>query len=384
MKIKLLLFLTFLFYSCSVIIPLNDLPKPKGKYIIGTDILYWEDSSRDEFFTKEIIDSRKIVLQIWYPAEQPSDSLYPYMDNPEIRINALSEQIGVPSFIMKHIKDIKGNSYYNAKPISNKKFPLILFSHGLGGTKTQNSINIEALVSNGYIVIAPDHTFDASLTILEDGQIKEFKSGLPVSKLKNKTISEEIFWETRLPQIKTRAGDIKFIIDKLQTLKNYKLYNSINFNKIGVFGHSFGGATSVVSSWNDTRISACINLDGWFEPIVDDIINNGLKIPFCYIGQESWGENSKNYSRLNKFFKNCRSDAYFIKIKDTKHFDYSDLPYISKLGKRIKISGKASSKELTLELNKVILGFFNEYLKNDLKDWTEDLEKKYETIIKFK
>ena len=49
------------FYSCSIIIPLNDLPKPKGKHIIGTDIFNWNDSSRDEWFTKDEIDSRKIV-----------------------------------------------------------------------------------------------------------------------------------------------------------------------------------------------------------------------------------------------------------------------------------------------------------------------------------
>ena len=384
MKNSRLILLTFIFYSCSVIIPLNDLPKPDGEYNVGTQIFYWEDLSRDELFTKNIIDSRKIVVQIWYPASEPSDSLYPYMDNPEVRLNALSEQIGVPPFVMKHAKDIKGNSYFNAEPIKNKKFPLILFSHGLGGTKTQNSINIEELVSNGYIVIAPDHTFDASLTIFEDGKISEFKSGLPVSKLKDEKISEQLFWETRLPQIITRAGDIKFIIDKLQTMKENKIYDNINFNKIGVFGHSFGGATSVLSSWNDTRISACMNLDGWFEPIVDDIIKNGLRIPFCYIGQESWGENSFNYKKLNTFFKNCQDDAYIIKVKGTKHFDYSDLPYLSSIGKMFKISGKATNKDFTTELNKLILGFFNEYLKNDLTDWTKDFESKYESDIKFK
>ena len=187
-----------------------------------------------------------------------------------------------------------------------------------------------------------------------------------------------------MPQINTRANDIKFIINKLQTMKNNEIYDNINFNKIGVFGHSFGGATSVLSSWNDTRISACLNLDGWFEPIVDDIINNGLKIPFCYIGQESWGPKSKNYSKLNTFFDNCQNDAYIIKVKQTKHFDYSDLPYISSLGKKLKINGKASNKDFIPDLNKVILGFFNEYLKNDLKDWIEDFEKKYDSTIKFK
>ena len=303
-KIILISFFTFFFYSCSVIIPLNDLPKPMGNFIVGTDLFNWEDTSRDEWFTKDKIDSRKIVVQIWYPAQASSDSLYPYMDNAEIRLEALSKQLGVPQFAMKHAKDIKGNSYFKAEPIRDKKFPIIIFSHGLGGTKTQNSINIEELVSNGYIVVAPDHTYDASMTIFDDGSTYEFKSGLPVSQLKNNLVTEKVFWETRLPQIKTRAGDIKFIIDKLQTMKENKLYSSIDFNKIGVFGHSFGGATSVVSSWNDSRISACLNLDGWFEPIINDIINNGLKIPFCYIGQENWGENSKNYQKVYDFFEN--------------------------------------------------------------------------------
>jgi len=383
-KIILISFFTFFFYSCSVIIPLNDLPKPMGNFIVGTDLFNWEDTSRDEWFTKDKIDSRKIVVQIWYPAQASSDSLYPYMDNAEIRLEALSKQLGVPQFAMKHAKDIKGNSYFKAEPIRDKKFPIIIFSHGLGGTKTQNSINIEELVSNGYIVVAPDHTYDASMTIFDDGSTYEFKSGLPVSQLKNNLVTEKVFWETRLPQIKTRAGDIKFIIDKLQTMKENKLYSSIDFNKIGVFGHSFGGATSVVSSWNDSRISACLNLDGWFEPIINDIINNGLKIPFCYIGQENWGENSKNYQKVYDFFENCQSDTYFIKIKETKHFDYADLPYITKVGKIFKLSGKNVDKDFTIEINKVILGFFNEYLKNDFSNWAEDLTKNYDTIVKFK
>ena len=31
--------------------------------------------------------------------------------------------------------------------------------------------------------------------------------------------------ENRIPQLNTRAADISFIIDKLQTMKNYNIYN---------------------------------------------------------------------------------------------------------------------------------------------------------------
>ncbi len=372
----IMLIALFLFVSCSAILNFRDLPQPKGEYIIGTDIFNWEDTYRDEWFTKDKIDSRKIVVQVWYPASEISDSLYPYMDYPELQIESISKRIGKGKGFIKPAANVKTNSYYKAKPI-NEKFPLILFSHGLGGYKSQNLINIETLVSQGYIVIAPDHTYDATISIFNNGDIIEFSSGLP------NDVSPEEFWEVRIPQINTRAGDMSFIIDKLQTMKDYNLYSSIDFNKIGIFGHSFGGATSIVSSWNDTRISACLNLDGWFVPIVDEIINTGLKIPFCYIGQEEWKETPLNYPKLNSFYKNCSDDAYILKIKNSHHFDYADMPYFSDIG-RLVASGKNVDKHFTERLSNLIVGFFNEYLKNQSYDWTEGIIENYETNISFK
>ena len=56
-------------------------------------------------------------------------------------------------------------------------------------------------------------------------------------------------------------------------------------NSIGVFGHSFGGGTAALSSYLDSRIDACLGLDAWFEPMPPTIINSGINIPFCWIGQ---------------------------------------------------------------------------------------------------
>ena len=115
----------FLFSSCSLILNFRDLPKPEGQYIIGTDVFTWEDTYRDEWFTKDKIDTRKIVVQIWYPASEKSDSLYPYMDNADIRIQSISERIGKGKGLIKPASQVKTNTYYKAKPI-DEKFPLRL------------------------------------------------------------------------------------------------------------------------------------------------------------------------------------------------------------------------------------------------------------------
>ena len=192
------LFSIFVFNSCSVILNFQDLPNPKGEYIIGTDLFDWEDKFRDEWFTKDKIDTRKITVQIWYPASEKSDSLYPYMDFPEIRVKSISKRINQPKGLVKPISTVKGNSYYKAPPI-DEKFPLLLFSHGFGGYKTQNSIAIEALVSQGYVVASVDHTHDANITIFQDGNIINYNSEV----LDN--VPDNKFWDIRLPQVNTRS-----------------------------------------------------------------------------------------------------------------------------------------------------------------------------------
>ena len=360
--------------------PLKDLPKPDGKFIIGTDIIILEDNNRRELFTEDPNDNRKIVVQIWYPAADHGDSIYPYIDYPDIRASYISERLGVPEFMIKHFSTVKTNSYYKARYI-NDQFPVIIFSHGLGGNRTQNSANIESLASNGYIVFAIEHTFDANVTVFNDSTFFGFDSHL------DDDISKEEFYNVRIPQIKTRAEDISFLIDQLSIFKSNNFYMGkiSNTNNIGVFGHSFGGGAVVVSSYLDSRIDACINLDGWFEPIPQNVIKKGLSIPFCYIGQiqKNWVGAPYNEKKILEFHNNNTNNSHIIEIAHTKHFDYADIPYLTRISRLLGLSGKAG-KNLTLDLNKTITSFFNMHLKGKTINWGKDLKNNYHTINNIK
>ena len=363
--------------SCSVFIPLRNLPSPDGQYIVGTDVIILEDKNRFETFTKETDDYRKIIVQIWYPATEPSDSIYPYLDYKDLKTPYIAKRLEVSEKIINRVNSIKANGYYKAKP-RNNEFPIIIFSHGLGGNRIQNTANIESLASNGYVVFSIEHTYDSNITVFNDTTFAEFDSYLP----DNVTI--EKFYNTRIPQIKIRSNDVSFIIDKIISLKSQGHYigRISNINLIGVFGHSFGGGTVAVSSFKDNRIDACIALDGWFEPIPPYIINKGINIPFLYIGQlqQNWTSAPYNEIQLLSFHDNNQNDSFIIEVHNTKHMDYSDIPYLTKWGRLMGLSGK-DAKNITLDLNNTITHFFDTYLKDKNTNWLKQFENNY-TIIK--
>ena len=61
------------------LMPISDLPKPSGGYSVGTKIFEWTDESRDEWFTKEKDDKRRIVVQVWYPSKDTNSVPVPYL-----------------------------------------------------------------------------------------------------------------------------------------------------------------------------------------------------------------------------------------------------------------------------------------------------------------
>lgn len=352
------------------LIPFNDLPIPGGKYLVGTQIFNWTDSTRYEWFTEDNVDDkRKLVVQIWYPTNVLSQNKYPYMDNPDKRLGPLSQQLELPVFMIRHIQNIRTNSILNA-PIHPDvdKLPVIIFSHGLGGMKAQNTAHIEELVSQGYFVISPDHPYDANITIFDDGSVANYRSGitfLQAKRGKGVKLTEQDFWDFRLPQINTRTADIRYLLDELENRKesSQSLWSKIDLDRIGIFGHSYGGATSVMVSHIDKRIDACISLDGWNVPIPQNVIDDGLNIPLLYIGRPEW-ETTLNYEKLDTLLVRSTADADKLLLDGTKHFDYSDTPYFSPLAKKFGISGKLPAEELLSILNGHIISFFDEHVKN--------------------
>ena len=368
------MFLCVLLSGCSVImpklIPFKNLPTPSGRFAVGTQILNWTDSTRDEWFTEDDLDDkRKLVVQIWYPTNEVNNEKYPYMDNPDKRLGPLSQQLELPVFMIRHIQNIRTNSILNA-PLHPEvdKLPLIIFSHGLGGMKAQNTAHIEELVSRGYFVIAPDHPFDANITIFDDGTVAEYRSGitfLQAKRGKGIKLTEKDFWDFRLPQINTRTADIQYLLDELEVRSDMgqSPWKAMDLDRIGIFGHSYGGATSVMVSHIDKRIDACISLDGWNVPIPQNVIDDGLNIPLLYIGRPEW-DTTLNYEKLDTLLARSSANADKLILEGTKHFDYSDTPYFSTMAKKFGISGKLPAEEILSTLNRQIITFFDKHLKN--------------------
>ena len=360
-KLILLLILPLIINSCifiPLLVPFNDLPKPTGPFHVGTRVFEWVDVLREEWFTENSDDLRRLIVQVWYPTMEESEDGLNYLDSPDQRIEPLSKTIELPEYLIRHIQDVKTNSILNASLRKNEDlYPLIMFSHGLGGMRMQNTVQMEELASRGYVVVAMDHPYDAYITVYADGSTADFRSGL------EEDVTEKEFWAARIPQINTRAADLTFILDNIDKNKaeGNEIWESIDLSKVGVFGHSFGGATSVVASFIDSRIDVCINLDGWMEPVESKIIQEGLRIPFLYIGQERWIDTPLNDIKLDSLIKSSKGIKKLL--KGTKHFDYSDTPQFSSVSKTIGVAGTMDIKLLREKINHEILSFFDLHLR---------------------
>jgi predicted dienelactone hydrolase len=137
--------------------------------------------------------------------------------------------------------------------------------------------------------------------------------------------------------------------------------------RLGIFGHSFGGATAAQVCHMDTRCKAGINIDGDFA---GDVVQAGLDKPFMVI-QHDMGTCSDSACRsfqhdIQAVLRTVpRGASYHISIKDTKHFNFTDYaihfsPLLHVLGLLGSIDGQRG-----LQITRAyVRAFFDTYLNN--------------------
>ncbi|MCE5171865.1 DPP IV N-terminal domain-containing protein [Paenibacillus profundus] len=252
-----------------------DFQEPAGPYKVGTVSYHWVDGTREETLTERPGDKRELMVQIWYPAdEEMCGERQPYFPDPALYAGALNRSLQLPLHLVIQLGAILTNSVLDA-PLANgkRKYPVLIYSHGFGALANSSTFLVEQLVSRGYIVLGINHTYNCSITVFPDGRIAKFKDmGSQGTKVMNKLAAD--VW----------ARDVRFILDRLEGLARHdadRFAGRIDTSRIGILGHSFGGATAAQAIMQDPRLKAGLNMDGAFYG--HPIPAAGLNRPFLYM-----------------------------------------------------------------------------------------------------
>jgi predicted dienelactone hydrolase len=344
--------------------PVSEGLAPTGPYPVGTSLVHWRDAHREEPFTEDASDTRELMVQLWYPAlTDKRHRLAPYFDHPELRAGPLADSLGLPTFTTAHLDAFRSHSYLDAQVrTGDGPWPVIVFSHGLEGTRAQNTTLMESLASEGYVVAAVDHTFDSFLTIFPDGRQADFRSDVPSG------LSDDAWLSLRGGHLETRVADASFVLDQLTALSREdsasRFAGKLDLEAVGIVGHSFGGATVVLAALSDPRWRVAVALDGWFVPLNLPDARTTLEQPFLYIGQDRWPEwNEKRQRRYLALLMAHSPRGYRLSLPETNHHDYTDLPLFSPLTRWLGLTGTVKPTRVVSLVNAQVLSFFDHYLR---------------------
>ncbi|WP_066389865.1 alpha/beta hydrolase family protein [Neobacillus mesonae] len=315
----------------AIVFPQHQSPKMTGKYEVATATYTYVDKDRIEEFTDKG-NNRFVNVEFWYPKN------------------------------------------------ADDKFPLLVFSHGAYGIKASNTSTYTELASHGYVVVSIDHPYHSFYTRSEDGKSALINNDYnsEIDNMNKGVYSNEELYGLIQKWMKLRTDDMNFVIDTILNKAksdNNPIYQHINTDKIGVFGHSMGAASSVWLSRERNDIDAFVNIDAPFfseldyKKEVDSFVasSKDFTAPLLNIySDDVWGQlESNSLYAANKLNNETFKDAYTVHFKGAKHLSLTDLPLFSPILANVLQGGKADiDPYYCIETqNELILKFFDYELK---------------------
>jgi predicted dienelactone hydrolase len=343
------------------------LPTPTGSYRVGRASFHGVDKSRVEPFTEDPSDHREVLFQIWYPADPAGGTVAPYVDS------LPDDEVFRYAFVgIDRLMKTRSHAFTGVKVFGGRnRYPVIIFSHGLGRVSAHYSTFLENLASHAYIVVGVDSPFFSSALKMPDGRIIQNKS----QRYQRRGAREE--------EAVTQAQDLVFVLNELERIDKTDPHigfaGRLDLRHVGVFGHSRGGFTAPHACLLDSRFRACLNLDGY--PLTPAVMEKGIRQPYMHIEEiapwlppptdEQLANANQTREEANKqareveqqrekTFSKMSSGVYLVTVKGAMHNSFSDMPFISP--ERYSDIQINAERALTIT-NAYLLAFFDRYVR---------------------
>jgi hypothetical protein len=324
-----------------------ELPSPSGPFGIGRVGFDWTDPSRrDEFDSSR---HRELMVYVWYPTARPPKAIGQYLPG--------AAQMDAKTDIKKFMSGEFGDAWTSIvsgaisshavedAPIAHrhKPFPLVTFSHGIGGSGFGYTVLIEDLVSHGYVVASIEHTYTAGAVWFPDGRIVAQQNASPPTGLSE---PERMQWMMKgvSKGVNDGAADVRFVIERLSQInreKEFGLAGAIDLTRVAAMGHSGGAEFAARACQQDSRIKACVDLDGAMVPVAalplyddDSQMRQPLLFLEAYHPANQMGgppEAMANYEKTKQQqFQKLRPGSYGVVLHSPGigHPSFSDVPLL--------------------------------------------------------
>lgn len=356
---------------------------------IGRIVHVLEDKERKETLI-ESDENRKVIISFYYPIDktwkESSQAFYMDLYSPreDEFISRFKEMVPLESDSEKEhfLKNIKTNIYNNAPMRKNQvAYPVILHSAGLRCSGDYMTFNIESLVNNGYVVFTIEHIYDSSFTILPNGDVLEPHKGA-------------VTQEEKENLIEVRKNDIIFVLNQLEKLNTDDdiIKGKLDLQRVGIIGHSLGGAAVFKATECDPRIKTTVLLDASLQflnlskktqekkTLNTPVLNfrrgkfdyeSSMKMFIDYLKDKSDGDDFKKeillYDNIlrdsdmeqKRLFSYLGGYKSFIKLDGSKHMIFTDHSIIK--------GEKSATETLSVKkaheiINSVTIKFLDEFL----------------------
>ncbi|MGE5678453.1 MAG: alpha/beta hydrolase family protein [Pseudomonadota bacterium] len=326
----------------ALIFPQYKLPGVTGEHEVGTAVYTYTDNSRIEAFNDKG-ENRRITVEFWYP------------------------------------EDTSG------------KYPLVVFSHGAFGIMASNTSTFKELASNGYVVCSVSHPYHSMYTIDAEGSFTKADQAFlqEVTDVNNGVCDQETVYKLSHKWLKLRTEDMNFVLDTIIAATKVEspdlVYQLIDTGRIGLMGHSLGGAASAQLGRERSDIKGVIDLDG---SLVGDeldykegkyVINHDIyPVPILFVDTDTMkqamaGVTDPDIEIPQELILDTAPNAYEVYFRGTNHLSVTDLalfsPALVKLingSTKENYGGQGADKYQVIEkMNSIILEFFDASLKGE-------------------
>ncbi|MFF4277925.1 alpha/beta hydrolase family protein [Streptomyces kronopolitis] len=267
------------------------LPAPTGPHPVGVTSLYLVDRSRRDPW--EPIAVREVMVSVFYPAR----TVHGRPVAPQMAPGAAAALPRVDPLFHTELPTsgvdwaaTRTHAHTDA-PARPERRPVLLYSPGGGDPRTLGTGLAEELASRGYAVVTIDHPGDGS------------EVGFPRNRAGRQRVRTTVFRGNPRTDPKlfrtvvgTRLADTRFVLDQLALLAAGRnpdalgrplpeaLGQALDPRRVGIYGHSVGGTTAAQAMYEDRRIGAAVDLEGFLDHPPERSGRGGRLLPVARYG----------------------------------------------------------------------------------------------------